>query len=77
MHPIIMRLIYGSDMVLSSLVTGFETDNSGFIFEKPGLKPVSTRNRDSKPVMAKPGLKPGLAIVLTYPQTRVTEDDSF
>ena len=56
-----------------SLVTGFETGKSGFMFEKPGLKPVSARNRDSKLGMAKPGLNPGLAIVLTYPQTRVTK----
>ena len=61
----------------TSLVTGFETGKSSFMFEKPCLKLVSAQNRDSKLGMAKPSLNPGLAIVLTYPQTRVTEDDSF
>ena len=51
-----------------SLVTGFETGKTGFMIEKPGLKPVFARNRDSKLGMAKPGLNPGLAIVLTYPK---------
>ena len=56
-----------------SLVTGLEPIRIGFMVENPSLNSVSARNRDFKLGLAKPGLNPGLAIVLTYPQTRVTK----